>query len=220
MLYVVGTPIGNLEDISKRAVEVLKTVDRIYCEDTRHSRVLLDKLGIKTPTESLHHHSSEQKIEAIVRELKNGATFAYISDAGTPGVADPVGLLAEACHTAGVEVSPIPGASAVTAILSVAGFPANSYRFAGYVPTKKGRQTFIKQLLAAKETTVIFETAPRFLKLLEQLIEFGGAEKEIVVGRELTKQFEEVIRGSVFDLKEHFTAQPPRGEFVVALRDK
>ncbi len=139
--------------------------------------------------------------------------FAYVSDAGTPGVADPGGKLVSAAQKAGIQVVPIPGPSAVTALLSVAGIPANEYRFAGYVPTKKGRQTFIKKLIASEEPVVFFETAPRIQKFFDQVIELGGAEVELIIGRELTKKFEQIARGYPAELKADFAK--PLGEFVL-----
>lgn len=213
MLYIVATPIGNLKDITYRAVETLKEVDVIACEDTRRTGQLLAAYEIKKRLVSLHHHSSEKKINDLVYRMKKGESIAYVSDAGTPGIADPGGKLVAAAQAAEIEISPIPGVSAVTALLSVAGIPANNYRFAGYVPTKKGRQTFIKELIANKEPVVFFETAPRIEKFFNQIIELGGENKEFVVGRELTKQFEEVLRGTPEKLKNI----RPQGEFVLVI---
>ena len=213
MLYIVATPIGNLKDITYRAVEILSEVDVIACEDTRRTGKLLVAYQIKKPLISLHHHSSDKKIEDLIYRMKKGESIAYVSDAGTPGIADPGGKLVAAAQIANIDVSPIPGVSAVTALLSVAGIPANKYKFAGYVPTKKGRQTFIKELIAAKEPVVFFETAPRIEKFFKQVIELGGENKEFIVGRELTKQFEEIVRGTPADLK-NIRAQ---GEFVLVI---
>lgn len=213
MLYIIATPIGNLKDITYRAVEILKEVDVIACEDTRRTGQLLAAYEVKKPLISLHHHSSEKKINDLVYRMKKGESIAYVSDAGTPSIADPGGKLVAAAQVAEIRISPIPGASAITALLSVAGIPANNYRFVGYVPTKKGRQTFIKELIAAKEPVVFFETAPRIHKFFDQIIEFGDGSKEFVVGRELTKQFEEVLRGTPKDLK-NIRAQ---GEFVLVI---
>lgn len=216
MLYIVATPIGNLKDITFRAIETLQSVDKIYCEDTRQTRKLLTAYSISKPIDSYHHHSAPHKLETILRELKSGTDLAYATDAGTPGIADPGGKLVEACRIEGITVVPIPGASAVTALLSVAGLPANSYVFAGYVPTKKGRQTFIKRVLATDELVVMFETAPRVRKLLNELETFGAAERTIVLGRELTKQFEQIISGTPNEVS---TALPDqvKGELVIIL---
>jgi len=216
MLYITATPIGNLGDITFRAVETLKTVDKIYCEDTRRTRVLLDHYQISKPLESYHHHS-DHKIPGIVRELKAGQTLAYVSDAGTPGLSDPAGKLVSAARAAGVTVSPLPGPSAITALLSVAGIYANEFNFAGYIPTKKGRQTFVRNLLTETVPVVFFETAPRLVKLLDELIANSGDERQLIIGRELTKQFEEVKTGAVSALGDYFKQNPPRGEFVLIL---
>lgn len=218
-LSVIATPIGNLADITLRALETLKTVEKIYCEDTRRTKILLNHFEIKTPTESFHQHSAG-KIDRIIAELKDGADLAYVTDAGTPGIQDPGGQLVAAARAAGVAIVPIPGPSAVTTLLSVAGIPADGFYFAGYVPTKKGRQTFIKKILAFEEAVVVFETAPRLLKFLDQLIEFGGESRQLVIGRELTKQFEEIRPGLPCGLKEYYLANPPKGELVIALAPK
>lgn len=212
MLYIVATPIGNLGDITFRAVEVLKSVDKIYCEDTRRTATLLRHYHIEKPTASFHQHSPG-KIESIIKELKEGMDLAYVSDAGTPGIQDPGGQLVAAAREAGVEVSPLPGASSVTALLSVSGIPTDNYFFTGYVPTKKGRQTFIKKILTFNSPVVFFETAPRLHKFLDQLIDLGGSDRSLIVGRELTKQFEEIQTGKPEELKE--LINKPRGEFVL-----
>ncbi len=216
-LYIVATPIGNLQDITFRAVETLKLADAIYCEDTRRSRQLLAAYDIDKSLSSLHQHSSDAVVEAVASELAKGANVAYLTDAGTPGIADPGGKLVERCQAVGVPVVPIPGPSAVTTLLSVAGFPTDSFWFAGYLPTKKGRQTLIKKIAEFPDTVVVFETVPRFLKFLDQLVEHGQGERTLVVGRELTKQFEEVRRGLPQELIDHYQANPPKGELVIAL---
>ena len=214
-LYVVASPIGNLGDITFRAVETLKSVDKIYCEDTRRTKTLLSHYEINKPLTSFHQHSAG-KVEGIVLELKDGVEIAYLTDAGTPGIQDPGGVLVAAAREAGVTVVPIPGPSAVTALLSVAGIPTDQFCFAGYVPTKKGRQTFIKKVLSQIGPTVFFETAPRFHKLCDQLVEFGGGDRTVIVGRELTKQFEEIKTGLPIELKDYFAK--PIGEFVLILK--
>jgi 16S rRNA (cytidine1402-2'-O)-methyltransferase len=216
-LYIVGTPIGNLGDMTLRAVETLKKVERIYAEDTRRSRILLNHYEISTPLDSFHHHSSPHKLAAIIEQLATGHDLALVTDAGTPALADPGGLLVQAARQAGISVVPIPGVSAVTTLLSVAGAPANQFYFAGYVPTKKGRQTFVKTILAHSGTVVFFETAPRLVKFLELCQELGGADRALVVGRELTKQFEEVRRGTVAELLNYFQTNAPRGELTLVL---
>src|SRR3989344_5500553 len=168
MLYIVATPIGNLGDITFRAIETLKAVDKIYCEDTRRTSKLINHFDIKKPLESFHEHS-EGKIERIIEELKSGDKIAYLSDAGTPGINDPGGKLVATARKAGITVSPIPGPSSVTALLSVAGIAADKFCFMGFVPTKKGRETFIKKMLSSENPVVFFETAPRLHKLFDQL---------------------------------------------------
>jgi 16S rRNA (cytidine1402-2'-O)-methyltransferase len=214
MLYIVATPIGNLEDITFRAVETLKNVSKIYCEDTRRTKIILGHYQINKPLESFHQHS-RGKIDQIISELRRGLDVAYVTDAGTPAIQDPGGELVEAARAAGVVVVPIPGPSAVTALLSVSGIPSDRFRFAGYVPTKKGRETFVRKLLDDTDPVVFFETAPRLQKLFNQLIKLGGAERRLIVGRELTKQFEEIQRGKPAEIAEHFSA--PKGEFVLVL---
>lgn len=213
-LYIVATPIGNLEDLTFRALETLKACTKIYCEDTRRTRTLLNRFNLDTPLESFHQHSDE-KLGRIIRELNEGAELAYVSDAGTPGIQDPGGKLVAAARAAGIKIVPIPGASAITALLSVAGIPTDQFFFAGYVPTKKGRETFIKKIIARQEPTVFFETAPRLHKFFDQLTALGGESRQLIVGRELTKQFEEIQTGTPDELKSYFTA--PRGEFVLVL---
>lgn len=215
MLYIVATPIGNLQDITLRALEVLKTVDVIYCEDTRVTAKLKQAYKLTAPLISYNHYSSIEKTQALVRDLLNGKTAAFVSDAGTPGIADPAGKLVAACRAAGVTISPLPGASAITALLSVAGIPTNTYEFWGFVPTKKGRQTFVKKIINCSKVVVVFETAPRICKLIRELVEFGGENKQLVIGRELTKQFEEILTGTAKELTE--IELKAKGEFAVAI---
>jgi len=214
MLYIVATPIGNLGDITFRAIETLKGVDKVYCEDTRRTKTLLARYEITKPLESFHQHSAD-KVVRIIAELKNDAEIAYVTDAGTPGIQDPGGVLVAAARQAGVRIVPIPGTSSVTTLLSVAGIPADHFYFAGYVPTKKGRQTFIKKMLAQVEPVVFFETAPRLHKFFDQLIDLGGAERVLIVGRELTKQFEEIVTGTPEQLRQ--LLPKPLGELVLIM---
>jgi len=213
-LYIVASPIGNLDDLSFRALETIQKVEIIYCEDTRRTKVLLARFNLKKPLASFHQHS-ESKLDDLVGQLKGGRTIAYLTDAGTPGIQDPGGRLVAAAREAGVKVVPIPGVSALTAVLSVAGIPADKFYFAGFVPTKKGRDTFIKDILKRAEPVVFFETAPRLHRLFDQLIEFNGGKRTLIVGRELTKQFEQIERGAPEQLKKDFPE--PKGEFVLVL---
>jgi len=217
MLYIIATPIGNLGDITFRAVEILKSVDKIYCEDTRRTATLLRHYNIEKPTASFHQHS-QSKIKSIIDELKSGMDLAFVSDAGTPGIQDPGGMLVAAAREANIEVSPLPGASAVTALLSVSGIPTDNFYFAGYVPTKKGRQTFIKKILSIDSPVVFFETAPRFSKLISQLTELGGEKRILIVGRELTKQFEQIGTAPVSEILSKFDTL--KGELVLIIAPK
>jgi len=216
-LYVVATPIGNLQDITLRALETLKTVDLIAAEDTRHTKKLLQHYGIETPLISFHQHSGAGRIEQIIRRLQAGESVALVTDAGTPGISDPGGALVEAAHKAGIRVVPVPGASAVTAILSVAGLPAHRFRFEGFPPRKEGaRRKFFESLQGEDAPVVFYESPHRLLKTLQTAYEVLG-DCGIVVGRELTKQFEEVFRGRLSEAIAHWQAKPPKGEFAIVL---
>lgn len=217
MLYVVATPIGNLQDVTLRALETLKSADLVVCEDTRRTGLLLNHFEIKKPLMSLHQHTTDEKMASLINRITDGEEVAYVTDAGTPGIQDPGGKLVAAARAAGIQVVPIPGPSAITALLSVAGIPADEFSFAGYVPTKKGRETFIKKILTNETPTVFFETSPRLLKLFDQLIALGAVERTLIIGRELTKKFEDIQFGTVAELKAHFLAIPPKGELVLTL---
>lgn len=217
VLYVVATPIGNLGDITLRALETLKSVDLIAAEDTRHTKKLLLHYGIQTPLVSFHQHSGAGRIEQLVRRLLQGESIALVTDAGTPGISDPGGALVEAAHAAGVRVAPIPGASALTALLSVSGLPAHRFRFEGFPPRKAGaRQRFFESLRDADAPIVFFESPHRLPATLQTAYDALG-DCTVVVGRELTKQFEEVFRGTLSEAVAHWQATAPRGEFVIAL---
>jgi 16S rRNA (cytidine1402-2'-O)-methyltransferase len=215
-LYVVGTPIGNLDDITYRAVASLERVSAILCEDTRHSGKLLAKLGLSKPLLSLHAHSSDERISKLVERLTSGEELAYITDAGTPGVSDPGASLVDSAREAGVEVVPIPGPSALTAILSVAGRIPKTVIFEGFLSPKAGRRKRrLEELFAMEAACVFFESPHRILALLEAVEETApGA--EIVLGRELTKMYEELLVGSVGEvLHEIRNRQRIKGELVV-----
>ena len=215
-LYIVATPIGNLEDVTLRALRILKEVDLTACEDTRLTKRLLDHYQITTPTISYHQHSSIGKIGFLVDQLKAGKDVALVTDAGTPGIADPGGLLVKAVLEQGVKVEVIPGPAALTAALSISGLPADRFLFLGFLPHKKGRETLIKEIVSAKQTVVFYESVHRILKTLEQLKSFG-LERLIVVARELTKKFETVYRGSVDEVLEKLKSDEVKGEFVVII---
>ncbi len=215
-LFIVATPIGNLEDITLRAIRVLKEADAVAAEDTRQTRKLLDKYDIKTPLLTIHQHSGSFKLDRLVERLGHGENIALVSDAGTPNIADPGGELVERVREAGIAVVPIPGASAVTAILSVAGIPTDSFMFVGFLPKKKGRQTLLKEMKDLAVPIVLFESPNRILKTLAELRQILDNRK-VVIGRELTKIHEEVLKMSLDDALKHFTKHPPRGEFVIVV---
>jgi len=217
VLYIVSTPIGNLEDITLRALNTLKKVDIIACEDTRHSQILLKKYEIEKKLLSYHSHSGQSKIEKIIAELKAGKEVALISDAGTPGISDPAYTLIKAALEEGIKIEPIPGPTAFLAALVGSGLPMNQFVYLGFLPTKKGRQTLLKSLAEEKRTVVFYESPHRIQKTLSQLEEFIGGERKIAIGRELTKLHEEFIRGTVTEIKEEFAERKPKGEFVVVL---
>lgn len=220
-LYILGTPIGNLEDITFRAIKTLKEVDLILCEDTRQTKKLLSHYEIPTRTESYHHHSSPEKVEKIMKLLEGGLNIALVSDAGTPGISDPGGKLVEAVlerFGKEIKIIPIPGPSALAAIVSVSGIPTDKFIFLGFPPHKKGKNKFFEQIKNFDFPAVYYESPYRFLKNLE-LVKEILPEKKIVLGRELTKIFEEVVRGSVDETLEYFknNKDKVRGEIVIIL---
>jgi len=218
-LYIVATPIGNLEDITLRAIRILKEADLILCEDTRTTRVLLSKYEIKTPTQSYHAQSSLSKIDDVIEMLKEGKNIALVSDAGTPAISDPGSLLISKVRKAlgsKVVISPIPGPSALISALSASGLTGGSFIFYGFLPHKKGRETIYKQIAASDVISTFYESPHRIMKTLESLAEHAP-EKKVVIGRELTKMFEEIVSGTPTELIEYFTTnqEKERGEFVV-----
>lgn len=217
ILYIVATPIGNLSDITFRAIETLQQVDVIAAEDTRMTKRLLDQYDVDTPMMSVHQHSSNKVISSLVGKLVSGANIALVSDAGTPGISDPGNKVVAAVREAGVQVVPIPGVSAVIALLSVSGLPTDSFVFYGFVPHKKGRQTLFEAIAAEKRTSVFYDSPHRIVKTLEQLGEHLDPERTIVIGRELTKQFEEIISTTTEQLPEILQTMKVKGEFVVAV---
>ncbi|MCM4160139.1 16S rRNA (cytidine(1402)-2'-O)-methyltransferase [Antarcticibacterium sp. W02-3] len=219
-LYLVPTPIGNLEDITLRAIRILKEVDHILAEDTRTSGKLLKHYDISTPMHSHHMHNEHKTVEGIVHRIQAGETFALISDAGTPAISDPGFLLTRACVEAGVEVDCLPGATAFVPALVNSGFPNDKFVFEGFLPVKKGRQTRLN-LLAEEERTIIFYESPhKLLKTLSQFVEYFGEDRPVSVSREITKMHEETIRGTATQVLEHYTAKPPKGEIVVVVGGK
>lgn len=218
-LYMVATPIGNLEDITMRALKVLGEVDVIACEDTRHTGLLLSHYGIHKRTIACHAHNEEQSAKGIMELLSAGSDVAYCSDAGTPGISDPGARLAEAVRSAGFEVVPIPGPSAVVTLLSAAGNVGRTFTFEGFLSPKKGRrEKRLRELIARGETFIIYESPFRVLKTLADIAAIDER-ISIVCGRELTKQFEEIITGSVKEVMDALQAKPSiKGEFAIAVR--
>jgi len=218
-LYIIGTPIGNLEDITLRALKVLREVDLILCEDTRVTKKLLDRYEIQKPLLSYHHHSKLSRVEKILEHLENGKNLALVSDAGTPGVSDPGNeLIAELTKAKpSSEIIPIPGASAPVTLASVVGINMSRFSFLGFPPHKKGRETFFREVAGAKYPIIYFESPHRFLRNLELLEKFKPDAK-LVVGRELTKMFEEILRGNIGEIREKWekrAEKEKRGEFVI-----
>jgi len=217
MLYIVSTPIGNLEDITLRAIRTLKEVDYIAAEDTRHTKILLNKYEIKTQMLSYHSYSSENKEDKIIGLLKEGKDVALVTDAGTPGISDPAYTLIKKSIEEDIRIVPIPGASSMLAALVTSGLPMDKFLYLGFLPLKKGRQTLLTSLKEEKRTIIIFEAPHRIQKTLSNLLEYLG-DREIAVCREITKLHEEILRANTTDLIQHFEARKPKGEFVLVVR--
>ena len=219
-LYLVPTPIGNLEDITLRAIRILKEVDFILAEDTRTSGKLLKHFEIETQMHSHHMHNEHKSVKGVVQRIQNGETCALISDAGTPAISDPGFLLTRSCVENNIEVDCLPGATAFVPALVNSGLPNDKFVFEGFLPVKKGRQT--RLLLLAEETrTIIFYESPhKLVKTLGHFVEYFGAYRRVSVSRELTKMFEETIRGSATEVLDYYTAKPPKGEIVIIVDGK
>lgn len=217
-LSIVATPIGNLEDVTLRALRVLREADVVYCEDTRVTKKLLARYEIRTPIRRLDAHTEMKGAAEVVKRLSRGERVCYCSDAGTPAISDPGYRLVAAVREAGYAVEAIPGPSALTAALSVAGVPADAFRFFGFLPHKKGRQTLLKAIAAEQGTAVLYESSHRILKLLAELGAVAS-ERQIIIVREVTKKFEEVMQGGARELAGTLEARPEhaKGEFVVVL---
>jgi len=215
-LYTVATPIGNLADITYRAVEILKSVNLIVAEDTRHTKVLLDKYEIAKPLDSFHAHSDDSKLDLLIRKLLAGENIALVSDAGTPGISDPGFRLISKAVELGIKVVPIPGASAFLTALQASGLPTDKFIYLGFLPIKKGRQTLFKQIAEEEKTVVFYESPHRIQKTLSQIAEYMPG-RYIAVARELTKIYEEFISGPV---EEVIPKVKPKGEFVVMIAPK
>ncbi|MCA6438068.1 MAG: 16S rRNA (cytidine(1402)-2'-O)-methyltransferase [Bacteroidetes bacterium] len=218
-LYVIPTPIGNLDDITLRAIKVLQECDLILAEDTRTSSFLLKHLSIVKSLKSYHQHNEHQQVKEIVSEIQAGKTIGLISDAGTPAISDPGFLLVREVIQQGGEVCCLPGATAFVPALVNSGFPCNEFSFFGFLPQKKGRQTKLKELSLETKTIILYESPFRLVKLLEEIKLHLGTSRKICVCRELTKHFEEVKRDNVDNLIEYYSNKPPKGEIVVVIEN-
>jgi 16S rRNA (cytidine1402-2'-O)-methyltransferase len=221
-LYLVPTPIGNLEDITLRAIRVLGEVDGILAEDTRNSGQLLKHLNISKPLYSHHAHNEHSGVPGVIKMLKEGKSLALISDAGTPGISDPGYLLVKACVENGIQVESLPGATAFVPALVNSGFPTDRFVYEGFLPHKKGRQTRWKALAEEERTIVLYESPHRLVKALEQIMEFIAPDRLVMVGRELSKMHEQMVRGTATEVLAYFTAHPDkvRGEIVIVIAGK
>jgi 16S rRNA (cytidine1402-2'-O)-methyltransferase len=219
-LYIVPTPIGNLEDITLRALSVLKQVDVILAEDTRTSGKLLKHYNIETPMLSHHMHNEHKMVDRIVDRIKNGENFALISDAGTPAISDPGFLLTRACIEKQVDVECLPGATAFVPALVNSGFPNDRFVFEGFLPVKKGRQTRLQMLAEETRTMIFYESPHKLVRTLESFEQFFGEARLVSVSRELTKLFEETLRGPVNEIKAYYLNNPPKGEIVIVVRGR
>lgn len=218
MLYIVPTPIGNLGDITFRAIEVLKSVDLILAEDTRTSAVLLQHYQIHKPLTPYHQHNEHKIIHHLAEQLQGGKTMALLTDAGTPGISDPAFLLVRECVKNDIKVECLPGATAFVPALVNSGLPLSSFCFEGFLPLKKGRQTFLKKMAQEERTMVFYESPVRLVKTLNDFVEYFGAERPCCVSRELTKKFEENKRGTLQHVHDHFNAKPVKGEIVIVVQ--
>ncbi len=219
-LYLVPTPIGNLKDITFRAIEVLKEVDLILAEDTRTSGKLLKHFEITTPMHSHHMHNEHKTVEGIVQKLKAGTAIALISDAGTPAISDPGFLLSRACIEENIEVECLPGATAFVPALVNSGLPNDKFVFEGFLPVKKGRQTRLLLLAEETRTMIFYESPHKLVKTLGHFCEYFGEDRPVSVSRELTKLYEETVRGTAKEVLEHYSNKPPKGEIVVVVGGK
>ncbi|MBW2961620.1 16S rRNA (cytidine(1402)-2'-O)-methyltransferase [Mesonia aestuariivivens] len=219
-LFLVPTPIGNLEDMTFRAVKVLKEVDFILAEDTRNSGKLLKHFEVNTPMHSHHMHNEHKTVDLILKRIQNGETAALISDAGTPAISDPGFLLTRACVENKIEVDCLPGATAFVPALVNSGLPNDKFIFEGFLPPKKGRQTRLKILAEETRTMIFYESPHKLLKTLGHFVEYFGAERKVSVSREITKLHEETVRGSVTEVLQHYEQKAPKGEIVVIVEGR
>ena len=219
-LYIVPTPIGNLADITLRALEVLKSVDVILAEDTRTSGFLLKHYTISKPLQSFHNFNEHKILASLIERMEKGEVMALVSDAGTPGISDPGFLIIRAALQANLKVECLPGPTAFVPALVKSGLPSDRFVFEGFLPQKKGRQTLLKQLAEEERTMIFYESPYRLVKTLEQFKEYLGAERKASVSRELTKMFEETVNGTIDEILTHFQAQEVKGEIVIVVAGK
>ncbi|WP_062053700.1 16S rRNA (cytidine(1402)-2'-O)-methyltransferase [Aquimarina longa] len=219
-LYIVPTPIGNLEDMTFRAIKVLKVADLILAEDTRTSGKLLKHFEITTPMQSHHMHNEHKMIDRVIQKLRGGETIAMISDAGTPAISDPGFLLTRACVEQKIIVECLPGATAFVPALVNSGLPNDKFVFEGFLPVKKGRQTRLKILAEESRTMIFYESPHKLVKTLGNFVAYFGAERHVSVSRELSKLYEETIRGTAEEVTQHFENKPPKGEIVIIVAGK
>ena len=217
MIYLIPTPIGNLEDMTLRGIRLLKEVDLILAEDTRTSQKLLNHYEIKTSMQSFHMHNEHKKVAQVIQEVLRGKTIALISDAGTPGISDPGYLLVHEALKEGVKVECLPGPTALIPALVQSGLPSDRFVFEGFLPPKKGRQGRLKQMAEESRTTVFYESPHKIVKTLGQMLPYFGSERKLAVVRELSKKFESNFRGSVEEALHFFEEHPPKGEFVIVV---
>lgn len=220
MLYIIPTPIGNLADMTYRAVEVLRSVDLVLAEDTRTSSILLQYYQVQKPITPYHQHNEHKIIQHLTEQMQGGKTMALLTDAGTPGISDPAFLLVRACVKEGVRVECLPGATAFVPALVNSGLPINRFCFEGFLPLKKGRQTFLKAMAFEERTMAFYESPVRLLKTLQDFIQYFGEDRPCSVSRELTKKFEENVRGSLKEVHEYFNTKPVKGEIVIVVGGK
>ena len=220
MLYLIPSPIGNLADITFRAIEILKTVDLILAEDTRTTSVLLNHYQVQKPITPYHQHNEHKILTHLTEQLAAGKTMALITDAGTPGISDPAFLLVRECIKNNINVECLPGATAFVPALVNSGLPINSFCFEGFLPLKKGRQTMMKKLAEEERTMVFYESPMRLVKTLNDFIQYFGADRQCCISRELTKKFEENARGTLQEMYDHFNAKTVKGEIVIVAEGK
>lgn len=216
-LYIVPTPVGNLDDMTPRAIRVLKEVSTILAEDTRTSAVLMRNFGIETPMISHHKFNEHSTVAPLVERILNGENIALVSDAGTPGISDPGFMLSRECRRCNVEVETLPGATAFVPALVNSGLPCDRFTFEGFLPSKKGRATRLQSIAASEVSTIVYESPLRLVKTIQQLIEACGPDREASVSREISKMHETTVRGTLAELLNHFTQTAPRGEIVMII---